>query len=139
MTVVDFCRSTHGTGINQSKLYRKLRRFVEEHAEVDLYEEARRFEDYGFDVEEDGVGQLRYEIYDPEAFRVLAVHLASGNEEGLSPLERRDIVQALKNFVKAYRGEDHQVVLVIRGTGQPARGQFEGYFQRLDRLITKLS
>ena len=98
MTVVDFCRSEHGTGINQSKLYRKLRRFVLENAVGDLYEDLEDFPNYGFRVEEDDLEQLRYDIYQPELFRELAGSLASGREVELSPSEHAIMVQALKDF-----------------------------------------
>ncbi len=139
MTVVDFCGSEHGTGINQSKLYRKLRRFVLENAVGDLYEDAEDFPNYGFRVEEDDLEQLRYDIYRPDLFRELAVALASGREVELSPSEHAHMVQALKDFCDAYYGEDEDLLLVESETGGLAKGHYDEYFSSLSRIITKLT
>ena len=139
MTVVDFCRSEHGTGINQSKLYRKLRRFVLENAVGDLYEDLEDFPNYGFRVEEDDQAQLRYDIYRPELFRELAGSLASGREVELSPSEHAHMVQALQDFLNAYYGEDEDLLLVDRETGSLARGAYDEYFSLLSRIVTKLT
>ncbi len=139
MTVVDFCRSENGTGINQSKLYRKLRRFVLEHAVGDLYEDPEDFPNYGFRVEEDDQAQLRYDIYRPDLFRELAGSLASGREVALSPSEHAIMVQALQDFRDAYYGEDEDLLLVDRETGGLAKGHYDAYFSSLSRIITKLT
>ena len=139
MTVVDFCRSEHGTGINQSKLYRKLRRFVLENAVGDLYEDAEDFPNYGFRVEEDDQAQLRYDIYRPDLFRELAGSLASGREVELSPSEHAIMVQALQDFRNVYYGEDEHLQLVDRETGRLAKGDYDVYFSSLSRIITKLA
>ena len=139
MTVVDFCRSEHGTGISQSKLYRKLRRFVFENAVGDLYEDAEDFPNYGFLVEEDDLEQLRYEIYRPDLFRELAESLASGREVELSPSEHAHMVQVLKDFRNAYYGEDEDLLLIDRETGRLAKGHYDEYFSSLSRIITKLT
>ncbi len=138
MTVVDFCGSEHGTGINQSKLYRKLRRFVLDNAVGDSYEDAEDFPNYGFRVEEDDLEQLRYDIYRPDLFRELAVALALGREVELSPSEHAHMVQALKDFRDAYYGEDEDLLLVESETGGLAKGHYDEYFSSLSRIITKL-
>ncbi len=139
MTVVDFCRSENGTGINQSKLYRKLRRFVYENAVGDLYEDEEDFATYGFLVAENYLEQLRYEIYRPELFRELAESLASGREVELSPSEHAHMVQALQDFLNAYYGEDEDLLLVDSETGGLAKGHYDEYFSSLSRIITKLT
>ncbi len=139
MTVVDFCRSEHGTAISQSKLYRKLRRFVLENAVGDLYEDPEDFPNYGFRVEQDDQAQLRYAIYRPDLFRDLAGSLASGREVELSPSEHAHMVQALKDFRDAYDGEHEHLLLVDPETGGLAKGHYDEYFSSLSRIITKLT
>ena len=139
MTVVDFCRSEHGTGINQPKLYRKLRRVVRENAVGDLYQDAEDFPNYGFRVEQDDQAQLRYDIYRPDLFRDLAGSLASGREVELSPSEHAIMVQALQDFRNVYYGEHEHLLLVDRETGGLAKGDHDEYFSSLSRIITKLT
>lgn len=105
---------------------------------VDLYERRMDFKKSGFTVQEDGRGQLRYEVYDPKLFRALAKVLVAGGEHALSSEERRFLVDALHLLQHAYEGTDQDVVLVSWGTGQPVKGQMEYYFKVLSRIVAKL-
>ena len=138
MTIVDFCRSEHGTGINQSKLYRKLRRFVQEHATGGSHVEFEDFTSYGFHVEEDAQGQLRYDVYQPDLFRKLAEGLATSHGVELSPAEYVIMVQALIAYRDAYHGDDEDLLIIDRETGGLAKGHYDDVFSPLDHIINKL-
>ena len=139
MTIVDFCRSEHGTGINQSKLYRKLRRFVKDRATGDLCVEFEDFQNYGFRVEEDDQGQLRYYIYRPDLFCELAERFASSRGVELSPAEHATMVQALIDYSDAYHGENEEFLIIDKETGGLARDHYDEYFLSLDQIIDKLT
>lgn len=138
MTIVDFCHSDYGRGIKQAKLYRRLRRWVEQEIEEDLDEVMMDVEAYGFEVEEDGVGQLRYGIYDPRLFRPLALHLARSDERMLTAEDEGLVLEWLEQMMRLYTGQAETVMLVRRSTMKPVTVQANAEWEQLLQVIDKL-
>lgn len=104
MTIVDFIESEYGRGIRQSRLYRKLKAWVQEETTYRSSPVSMAFHEHGFRVDEDERGQYQYSVDDPERFRELALELGGWRQPTAE--ESRVLLQGAKLLLDLVDGQD---------------------------------
>lgn len=133
MTIVDFCQTEYGIGINQARLYRKLKRYIEQNGKQESSKSTMEYV-YGFKVTKDEKGRLCYDIWSMKKFYVLARDLAARPMEVTSS-ELDMLIDSAGMFRDAYYGKHPDLMLTVRDAAVAPLESYRDWIKRLDEVL----